>query len=63
MRIKIEDLPKGVEIRGLVIDLDVNILENKVSNVRVVANNIMTNTADIEHREPKPIPEEMNQSF
>lgn len=63
MRIKIEDLPKGVEIRGLVIDLDVNILENKVSNVRVVANNIMTDKVDVEHREPKPIPEEMNQSF
>lgn len=62
MRIKIEDLPKGVEIRGFVIDIDVNLVQNTVSSpsVKVIASE---SQPDISKREPKPIPDEMNQSF
>lgn len=57
MRIKIEDLPKGVDIKEIVIDFDLEIREQPRVETRVV-------TVDqSQEREPKPVPDEMNLSF
>ena len=80
MRIEIKDLPSGIEIKDIVIDLN-------LSNVSTHANVVVSvpsapasaisvtpavqemqetqeiNNIDIEHRDPKPVPDEMNQSF
>lgn len=86
MRIEIKDLPSGIEIKDIVIDLN-------LSNVPTQANVVVSvpsapasaisvapavqeiqeiqetqetqeiDNIDIEHRDPKPVPDEMNQSF
>lgn len=57
MRIKIEDLPKGVDIKEIVIDFDLEIREQPRVETKVV-------TVDqSQEREPKPVPDEMNLSF
>lgn len=57
MRIKIEDLPKGVNIKEIVIDFDLEIREQPRVETKVV-------TVDqSQEREPKPVPDEMNLSF
>lgn len=57
MRIKIEDLPKGVDIKEIVIDFDLEIREQPRVETKVVTVN------QSQEREPKPVPDEMNLSF
>lgn len=63
MRIRIEDVPSGVDIREIIIDLDIS--ANNVENAKPVATVTAKTDIDapIETREPKPIPDEMNLSF
>lgn len=57
MRIKIEDLPKGVDIKEIVIDFDLEIREQPRVETKVVT------VEQSQEREPKPVPDEMNLSF
>lgn len=80
MRIEIKDLPNGIEIKDIVIDLNLSSVPTHANVVVSVpsapASAISVtpavqetqetqeiNNIDIEHRDPKPVPDEMNQSF
>ena len=74
MRIEIKDLPSGIEIKDIVIDLNllsasahanvvVSVPSAPASAISVAPAVQEINSIDIEHRDPKPVPDEMNQSF
>ena len=77
MRIEIKDLPSGIEIKDIVIDLNLlgvsthaNVVvsvpsapASAISDAPAVPTVQEINSIDIEHRDPKPVPDEMNQSF